>query len=348
MQNPLFSNRRSLVTYLGIWALIICAHIFLLVISEELTFVFALADGFISNLLFGAIGLAIWFPIFFTKSENGKLAGSIINHLFACLVSVGIWISLTYFLLYSVFNGQQAYLEFLQKSLPWRTGIGVLYYGVVVLAYYFIIYYRSFRENLLKEAQLKALVKESELNSLKSQINPHFLFNSLNSISSLTMIKPEKAQEMIIKLSDFLRYSLSNKEEKLTSLSNEIENINRYLDIEKIRFGKRLAIDLKGYETCSELKLPGLILQPLVENAVKHGVYESTEESIIELTFTCNTSALIVSIRNAYDPDFVNKKGEGIGLKNIRSRIRLLYNRDDLLQIRKDPGHYEVRIIFPQ
>ena len=310
--------------------------------------VFALADGFISNILFGTIGLAIWFPIFFSKSDHEKLVGSIINHLFACLVSVGIWISITYFLLYSVFNEQQVYLEFLRKSLPWRAGIGVLYYGVIVLAYYFIIYYRSFRENLLKEAQLQALVKESELNSLKSQINPHFLFNSLNSISALTMIKPEKAQEMIIKLSDFLRYSLSNKEERLTSLSDEIRNINRYLDIEKIRFGKRLAIDLKGSESCSELKLPGLILQPLVENAVKYGVYESTEESLIELTFTCNTSALIVSIRNAYDPDFVYKKGEGIGLKNIRSRIRLLYNRDDLLQIRKDPGHYEVRIIFPQ
>jgi two-component system, LytTR family, sensor kinase len=348
MQNPLFSNRRSLIIYLGIWTLIICVHILLLMVSEQLLLVFALADGFISNILFGAIGLAIWFPIFFSRSDHEKLVGSIINHLFACLVSVGIWISITYFLLYSVFNGQQSYLEFLRKSLPWRAGIGVLYYGVIALAYYFIIYYRSFRENLLKESQLQALVKESELSSLKSQINPHFLFNSLNSISSLTMIKPEKAQEMIIKLSDFLRYSLSNKEERLTSLSDEIGNINRYLDIEKIRFGKRLAIDLKGSESCSELKLPGLILQPLVENAVKYGVYESTEESLIELTFTCNTSALIVSIRNAYDPDFIYKKGEGIGLKNIRSRIRLLYNRDDLLQIRKDPGHYEVRIIFPQ
>jgi len=200
----------------------------------------------------------------------------------------------------------------------------------------------------VKEAQLMALVKESELNSLKSQINPHFLFNSLNSISSLTMIHPEQAQEMIIKLSDFLRYSLSNKEEKLTSLQNEIGNINRYLDIEKIRFGKRLTIAMKGYELCSELRLPGLILQPLVENAVKYGVYESTEESVIEITCQCNSSALIVSIRNAFDPDFLYKKGEGIGLKNIRSRISILYNRDDLIHIRKDHDHYEVKIIFPQ
>jgi two-component system, LytTR family, sensor kinase len=348
MQNPLFSNRRSFITYLGIWTIVICVHIFLLIISVGLSVEFALADGIISNTLFGAIGLGLWFPMFFSRSDNEKLVGSLINHLFSCLVSVGIWLSITYFLLYSLFSRQEAYLAFYRKSIPWRAGIGLLYYGVIVLAYYLLIYYRSFRENLLKESQLKALVKESELNSLKSQINPHFLFNSLNSISSLTMIKPEQAQEMIIKLSDFLRYSLSNKEEKLTTLRNEIGNINRYLDIEKIRFGKRLVVDLKGIEACNELKLPGLILQPLVENAVKYGVYESTEETRIELTFTCNSSALIVSIRNAYDPDFIYKKGEGIGLKNIRSRIHLLYNRDDLMQIRKDSQHYEVRIIFPQ
>jgi len=162
------------------------------------------------------------------------------------------------------------------------------------------------------------------------------------------MIQPAQAQDMIIKLSDFLRYSLSNNEEKLTSLRDEIRNINRYLDIEKIRFGKRLAIEMRADESCFDLKLPGLILQPLVENAVKYGVYESTEESVIEITCKCNSTALEVSIRNAFDPEFPYKRGEGIGLKNIRSRIRILYDRDDLVQIRKDPDHYEVRIIFPQ
>lgn len=348
MQNPLFNNRKSFATYAGTWFMVICFHILLLTISERVSVGFALADGIMSNLLFGAIGLGLWFPIFFSRSENEKILSSFINHVFACLITVGIWILLTYFLLTSLFSSTQANLEFLRKSLPWRASIGILYYGLIILVYYLIIFYRSFREKLIKESQLMALVKESELNSLKSQINPHFLFNSLNSISSLTMIQPAKAQEMIIKLSDFLRYSLSNKEEKLTSLQDEISNINRYLDIEKIRFGKRLAISMKADESCFDLKLPGLILQPLVENAVKYGVYESTEESVIEITYNCNSSALEVKIRNTYDPEFPYKKGEGIGLKNIRSRLHILYNRDDLLQITKEPDHYEVRIIFPQ
>jgi len=347
MQNPFLSNRKSFITYSGIWVLVMGFHVFLLILSERVTIGFALADGIISNVLFAAIGLGLWFPIFFSRSEKEKILSSFINHIFACVITIGIWITLSYFLLYSLFGSQTADIAFLRSSLPWRASIGILYYGVIILVYFLMIFYRTHRENLVKESQLMTLVKESELSSLKSQINPHFLFNSLNSISSLTMIQPEKAQEMIIKLSDFLRYSLSNKDEKLTALREEINNINRYLDIEKIRFGKRLVVVMKANEACYDLKLPGLILQPLVENAIKFGVYESTEESVIEITSNCNPDALSITIRNAFDPEFPYKKGEGIGLKNIRSRLGILYNRDDLLTIRKGPDQYEVNIMFP-
>lgn len=263
-------------------------------------------------------------------------------------MAVGFWLGFSYFLLVSVFNTDPTYIDFLRRSVPWRAGIGILYYEVIILVYYLIIFYRNNKENQLKEAELKALVKESELSSLKSQINPHFLFNSLNSISSLTMIEPAKAQEMIIKLSEFLRYTISNKDEKLTSLEEELGNINRYLDIERIRFGKRLTVKQEVDTPCRKLKLPGLILQPLLENAVKYGVYESIDEAVVEMICRCNSTALSIVIRNAWDPDFQSNKGEGIGLKNIRSRLRILYSRDDLLFINKDHTTYEVKVIFPQ
>jgi len=348
MHNPFLSNGRSFYSYIGIWIIVILLHVILLAVSEQISFAFALADSLISNILYCAIGLGLWYPIFFGKSRNENLISLIINNLFACLVTVGIWIGISYFLLFSLFSSNQEYIDFLRKSIAWRAGIGLLYYSVIILVYYLIIYNRNIKENQVKEAELKALVKESELNSLKSQINPHFLFNSLNSISSLTMIQPAKAQEMIIKLSEFLRYSISNKEEKLTTLRDEIGNINRYLDIEKIRFGKRLKIKQEIDEACFNMKLPGLILQPLIENAVKYGVYESIDESVIELICTCNSTALAITIRNTCDPDFVNKRGEGIGLKNIRSRLRLLYNQDDLLLITRDTNNYEVKVLFPQ
>jgi sensor histidine kinase YesM len=320
----------------------------MLVFSGQIAIAPAISDAVIANLLFCAIGLGLWFPIFFSRSDNDKLISTIINNVVGGVVAVSIWLGISYFLLVSVFNTNQDYLAFLRNSIPWRAGIGFLYYEVLILVYYLIIFYRNNQEKELKEAELKALVKESELNSLKSQINPHFLFNSLNSISSLTLIEPAKAQEMIIKLSEFLRYTTSHKEERLTSLEEEIDNINRYLDIEKIRFGKRLSVKQQIYEPCRKLKLPGLILQPLLENAVKYGVYESIGESVVEINCTCNNTALSIAIKNQWDPDFQSRKGEGIGLKNIRSRLRIIYNRDDLFFIRKDHNTFEVTINFPQ
>ena len=348
MQNPILNSRKSFYYYLGIWSIVICFHIFLLYFSGRLSLIKALTDSIITNLLYGAIGLGLWFPIFFGKTDEEKITSTVINNLVGCILAVGFWLGATYFFLVSLFNGDASYLDFMRKSIPWRAGLGILYYEVIILVYYMIILYRHNKENLIKEAELKTLVKESELKSLKSQINPHFLFNSLNSISSLTMIEPSKAQEMIIKLSEFLRYSISNKEEILTSLDQELTNINRYLDIEKTRFGRRMKVNQEINEQCRPLKLPGLILQPLLENAVKYGVYESTDESVIEIVCDCNSSALSITIRNAWDPDFLSNKGEGIGLKNIRSRLRILYNRDDLLSIRKEHQTFEVTIIFPQ
>jgi two-component system, LytTR family, sensor kinase len=348
MQNPILSTRKTFYYYLGIWIIVMFFHVFLVRYSGQIDLASAITDSILSNLLYSAIGIGLWYPIFFGKSDNEKMISVVINNAVGCIVAVGFWLGLTYFLLVSVFNNDPEYLSFMHKSIPWRAGIGIIFYEVIIMVYYLIIFYRNNKENLVKEAELKALVKESELKSLKSQINPHFLFNSLNSISSLTMIEPSKAQEMIIKLSEFLRYTTSNKEEKLTTLDQEIDNINRYLDIEKIRFGKRLIVKQEISENCKSLKLPGLILQPLLENAVKYGVYESTEGSVIEMICSCNSSALSIVIKNTWDPEFQSNKGEGIGLKNIKSRLRILYNRDDLLNIRKDHNTFEITIIFPQ
>jgi LytS/YehU family sensor histidine kinase len=219
---------------------------------------------------------------------------------------------------------------------------------MIILAYYLLLFYQNFREKVVKESELKTLIKESELSSLKSQINPHFLFNSLNSISSLTIISPDKAREMIIKLSDFLRYSISHNDEQITSLKEELQNINRYLDIEKIRFGDRLKIVEDIDEQCLDKKLPGLILQPLIENAVKYGIYESIDQAKVEISTSCNEEVLKIKIKNDYDPDFIAKKGEGIGLKNIKNRLSIIYKNDNLMIINKLDNTYEVTIIFPQ
>ena len=153
---------------------------------------------------------------------------------------------------------------------------------------------------------------------------------------------------MIIKLSEFLRYSVSNNNKQLTTLQEEIENVNRYLDIEKVRFGKKLNVDQRCDEEALGMKIPALVLQPVIENAVKYGVYESTEPTEIEMICKAQPGMLWISVRNRYDPDAGSKKGAGLGLNNIRNRLMIIYNRDDLIGIKKDDQRFEIQIAIPQ
>jgi two-component system, LytTR family, sensor kinase len=186
-----------------------------------------------------------------------------------------------------------------------------------------------------------------ELNLLKSQINPHFLFNSLNSISSLTITDAEKAQDMLIKLSEYLRYALKQKDNKPVTLKEELDNCNRYLEIEKIRFGDKLITNFDIEIECYTKKLPVLILQPLYENAVKHGVYESLVPVKITTKVYMSGSKMNICISNDYDNTAITRKGEGIGLDNVKTRLNLFYNKKSELIIDKQEDSFFTTIILP-
>ncbi len=195
---------------------------------------------------------------------------------------------------------------------------------------------------------MRTLVREAELNMLKTQINPHFLFNSLNSISLLINRDQNRAREMIIKLSDFLRYSLRFGEEEQIQLKDELENMDRYLDIEKIRFGNKLLYEKNVENIALNLPIPNMILLPLLENAVKHGVYESLDPVHIQLVVKKEGRILMIEVKNEYDPESISLKGAGIGLKNIKERLLLLYGRCDLINYSAENGVFKVNLIIPE
>jgi two-component system LytT family sensor kinase len=346
--HPILKNIKNLIGYLIIWLVIILIHVFILIYFYNFGIVISLSESLIFNLLYAVLGIGIWYPVYYTDLEKNKVVNFLTNHLAACSLAVGLWLWMGYIVLSSLFIKSENYIYYLNTSIPWRVGLGFLFYVLLASNYYLLIYYQNFKDKLTRESELKALIKESELSSLKSQINPHFLFNSLNSISSLTMVSPEKAQEMVINLSDFLRYSLSHGKETLTIFEKELTNIDRYLKIEKIRFGNRLHVEKDIHNNCIHQYLPGLILQPIIENAVKYGVYESTEQSNILISSKCSDSILEVSVKNDYNPDFVSKKGEGIGIRNVSSRLKIQYGREDLLKIYKNEHTFEVVLRFPQ
>lgn len=183
---------------------------------------------------------------------------------------------------------------------------------------------------------------------LRSQINPHFLFNSLNSISSLTLTNPPGARDMIVKLSDFMRYSLSSRNDQPVTLNNEMESLRLYLEIEKVRFRERLVIEEHIDNECLGALLPGLLLQPLYENAVKHGVYESTGTVVINTSVKKAEEYVIVTISNTIDSDsVVTRKGAGIGLKNVRSRLELFFGNEADLEVVRKEDSFTVTMKFP-
>lgn len=348
MNHPFLKKLRLLVIYIVVWILVTGIHAAVLFFFYRIPITLSLADGLVFNLLFAFFGLSLWYIVAYSKYSKSPFINGLITHLSSAVFLLLIWISLGDFIV-SFFSGSNSeYDKFISTSLPWRIISGLFYYSNLVLMYYMINYYNERKEQSIREVRLNEMIRTTELDLLKSQINPHFLFNSLNSISSLTITNPPRAQEMIIKLSDYLRYSISQGSGSLVSLKEEIENVKRYLEIEQVRFGSRLEHMFNIAQNSSELFLPAMILQPLYENAVKHGVYESTQMIIIETKCTSENTFLKIEISNNFDPEAASRKGTGLGLKNINERLKLMYHQDMLLKTTKVNDSFTVEILIPQ
>jgi LytS/YehU family sensor histidine kinase len=258
------------------------------------------------------------------------------------------WMLLTIGFLEAFFGDQVEYGAFLTKSIAWRGIFGGMVYLVLVLMYYLASSNQKLQERARQEERLRNLVRDTELNMLKSQINPHFLFNSLNSIASLTMSNPDEARDMIIRLSDFLRYSLKHRENEYVPLSEELRRMKDYLAIEKIRFGDKLQYEFNIEETCEEFPVPTMIFQPLFENAIRHSVYESVDP--VTLRFECkpDNEFMKTVVSNDYDPGTPTRKGTGVGLQNVRQRIELAYEGQGSVHWMGESGKFSVTIFFPR
>ena len=178
---------------------------------------------------------------------------------------------------------------------------------------------------------LQENLKNAEIKNIQQNVQPHFLFNSLNSISSLTISSPEEAQKMVVKLSEFLRHSVMKNQKMFSSLKDELEQIERYLGIEQIRFSNRLVFELKHKDENNHLEIPSMLLQPLIENAIKYGLYGQIGK--VKITMTCERikGYLVVTITNPVDEEHTVKKGTGFGFSSIRQKLYLLFAENNLL-----------------
>jgi LytS/YehU family sensor histidine kinase len=201
-----------------------------------------------------------------------------------------------------------------------------------------------------REHDTVKLAREAELASLRQQLQPHFLFNSLNSISALAGSRPEEARKMIQQLSDFLRGTIKKDDQKFVSLREELRHLELYLDIEKVRFGHRLKTEVKQAEHTPAMIMPGLLLQPLVENAIKFGLYDTIGEITIRIITLSLDDTLVIRIENPFDPTTSAKarQGTGFGLDSVRRRLYLLFGRNDLLNTQQIEDIFITEVKIPQ
>lgn len=347
MKHPVFQNRLRMAAWWLTWLFLSLGQLLLYYVVYDRNINYSIADVATSFVIYSGIGIAIWYPFLYFNSRTVSSYMLVLNILLLGAVVIVTWIVLSRYVLDIIIPDPAEMELYWESTLPYRAGSGTLIFGLIILTYYLIMSMSALAEKKAREANLEAVIRDTELKMLRSQINPHFLFNTLNSISSLTVTNPEKARLMVIKLSDFMRYSLSRKDEQPVSLENELNNIRLYLDIEKVRFGDRLEYEEIIEPECLNLKIPVLLLQPLYENAVKHGVHESSGTIRVTTRISCSGRYVRIDISNNFDTGSPDLKGTGTGLANVSKRLDLYYGGNASINVSRKDNLFRVVLELP-
>jgi two-component system LytT family sensor kinase len=241
-----------------------------------------------------------------------------------------------------------SYESFLRDSMFVRFVIGwmqLLFVAAISWMWYFV---EEQQQGVKMKSDTEQLARGAELSQLRQQLQPHFLFNSLNSINALVVSQPELARKMIQQLSDFLRGTVKKDDRQLVTLEEEIRQLSLYLDIEKVRFGYRLQSEIRTNEQANRCLLPPLLLQPIVENAIKFGLYDTIGEIMISINATVEEKQLVIRVTNPFDPATSQPKGTGFGLNSISRRLYLIYFNNNLLHTEAENSTFTTTIKIPQ
>ncbi len=344
MTNSILSDKRLRI-FFTVWWLVCALLQYITLIQVNIDRAHAVTDSIISNALLAA-------SCFFISNNMKYYLPRQEKYWYILVVSITgsfLWMLAQQGAMWVVFKTGDNYTEVIHASWGIRFGAGFLL--ISSMSMFSLLWYSQQEQKEMdrRTIETEKLTKEAELFKLRQQLQPHFLFNSLNSISALTGTNPEKARHMIHQLSDFLRGTLKKDEQQWNTLEEELQYLQLYLDIEKVRFGYRLQTEIIYKDEVVHFKLPALLLQPVVENAIKFGLYDTTGEVLIKLDATIEQNNLKIVVQNPFDPETSQPmKGTGFGLSSIQRRLFLLFARHDLLKTKKDNEHFITTILIPQ
>ncbi len=353
---PIPSRGRGLVLYLGAWALAGTLLAALLVGSMSLSrpgsFVIAfrqsVAIALPLSIVYAFICLSAWYVARSMPLAATSVIRIVTTGVTAAVVSSGAWLALArvWMALVASRAGLDPAGAFARVS-PLIFGFGLLLYLLALAVSYLLGSFVQSRETERRGLQVQVLAREAELRSLRAQIDPHFLFNSLHSISALTTADPPAARRMCLLLADFLRDSLALGTADRITVARELALARRFLEIERVRFGSRLQVELASGDADACL-VPPLLLQPIVENAVTHGVAHVLAGGTIRIAASRGTGTLTIVVENPCDAERPRRTGTGLGLANVRARLRALHGDDARFSAEERDGVWRVQVTLPR
>jgi signal transduction histidine kinase len=347
--HPILGSRARLGTYLLGWVPVALLCV-LVGLSQHWTLLESLVLALPSCLLAAFLFLSSWYLcLAFPLYDRPVGSHAVTAWLTAALAIAGLWAG-GIWLLAQVLGrlpGLTTLPARVQVDLPMLAGLGVLLYLTTLAVHYLLEAVDRNRRADARSDELRILAQDAELRALRAQLNPHFLFNSLNSISALTTIDPARARRMCILLSDFLRGSLKLGEKRTVPLAEEIDLLKAYLAIEQIRFGARLQVEWRIAEEVAAEPIPALLLQPLVENAIKHGIAGLTDGGVVQISARTEAGVVELKVENPVDPDLEPPQGLGLGLRQVRSRLQLRFGSRMRFEAGIQDGVHRVLMIFP-
>lgn len=351
--HPLFADMRRLPWYAAAWLLAGVVLAAMLVLDDAATWGRALWFALPVTLVYGFVALSSYYVCRSMPYARRRWPIAIAAFAGASLLSGIAWVMLC-----EAWNGAGGLVtergNFITMTpvtgaVLLATGFG--FYLLSIFAHDVLIAFESVREAARREAESRVLARDAELQMLRTQINPHFLFNSLNSISALTGFDPKAAREMTITLAQFFRATLSLSEQEKIALADELALCEHFLAIEKSRFGRKLEaafeIDAEARDCC----LPPMLLQPLLENAIKHGIRTVDEGGTIAVRAVARDGWLHVSVENPVGDEVEThpeRDGTRLGLRNIRQRLAVLYGERARIVWKREDARFAVEIALPE
>lgn len=343
--HPLLARRERLALYLVLWTIVGALLGALLAGEAALTPAVAAAVAFPLALAYGFVCLSAWYVSRSTPLGTSGVTRVLGTAFGASMLSAAAWLLLA--------RGWNVVLARMMDVTARFDRMAVLLFGFGVLLYllslavsYILAAFEQARDAERRQLQAQLHSRDAELRTLRAQIDPHFLFNSLHSISALTAVDAAAARRMTVLLGDFLRESLALGASERIPLARELALAAKYLEIERVRLGDRLQVDIEAGDA-GDCLVPPLLLQPLVENAVTHGVAHVLEGGRVRVSATCSPARLHVVITNPADADRPRKTGTGLGLGNVKARMRALFAGEASLHWTEADGTWQVELTLP-